>query len=121
MSSFNIIKLQTIVDKRGRLTVLQNSLPFEVRRYFWITDSDGQIRGGHSHKKTRQALVVLAGSVTVYMSDGNHSENITLDTPTTCLIVEPEDWHTMTFKRGAVLLVFASEEYDPNDYIIDRP
>ena len=28
-----------------------------------------------------------------------------LDDPSKCIIVEPEDWHTMFFKNNAVLLV----------------
>lgn len=120
MSTFNILKLQTIVDGRGRLTVLEDALPFVVQRIFWITESDNQIRGGHSHKKTRQALVALSGSVTVLMDDGKNTSSVELNTPNNCLIVEPEDWHTMKFKDGAVLLVFASEKYDSNDYVTER-
>jgi hypothetical protein len=40
-----------------------------------------------------------------------------LQTPGQCLLVEPEDWHTMTFGKEAVLLVMASHLFDKNDYI----
>ena len=47
--------------------------------------------------------------------------NVILDNPNKCLIVEPEDWHTMdNFSKDAVLLVLASEYYDASDYI-DKP
>ena len=51
------------------------------------------------------------------MNDGKHRQDITLCTPGQCLLVEPEDWHTMSFGLGAVLLVMASHLFDKNEYI----
>lgn len=117
MSEFRIIDLPTFSDPRGRLVVMEQALPFPPRRLFWISDADGQTRGGHRHHVTRQALVALAGSVSVFMHDGRRRDTIVLDRPSRCLIVEPDDWHTMTFSAGAILLVLASTPYDVNDYI----
>ena len=58
----------------------------------------------------------MHGIVSVYMNDGSNSGTFVLDTPSKCLIVEPKDWHTMTFGPDAVLLVIASHPFDPNDY-----
>ena len=45
----------------------------------------------------------------------------TLDSPNQCLILEPEDWHTMDgFSKDSILLVFASEFFDADDYIYER-
>jgi hypothetical protein len=45
-------------------------------------------------------------------------EDFLLDTPSKCMILEPEDWHTMHhFTSDAILMVFASEFFDPSDYI----
>jgi mannose-6-phosphate isomerase-like protein (cupin superfamily) len=120
MSEFKILKLREVVDKRGRLAVVQDELPFKVQRVFWIVDADEQLRGGHRHHRTRQALIALSGSVNVYMNDGAHEKTIKLNSVADCLIVEPDDWHTMHFQPGAVLLVLASEKYDAKDYI-DTP
>ena len=117
MSNFRIIDLPAFEDARGRLTVLQQALPFEAQRVYWITDADHQTRGGHRHHKSRQALIAVAGTVVVLMNDGTHQEKVRLERPNQCLIVEPEDWHTMTFLPGSILLVFASQLYDVNDYI----
>lgn len=117
MSTFRVIDLPTFRDSRGELVPLQDALPFEVRRMFWIFGADGHTRGGHRHHVNRQALVAMAGSVSVLMHDGRRRETIVLDHPNRCLIVEPDDWHTMTFGPGAVLLVFASARYDVADYI----
>jgi mannose-6-phosphate isomerase-like protein (cupin superfamily) len=99
---------------------MENKLPFAVARSYWIYGADGQTRGGHRHTHTRQALVALSGEVHVYMNDGVVSETIGLTAPNQCLIVEPKDWHTMTFGAGSVLLVMSSHPYDRSEYI-DTP
>lgn len=120
MSHFQVLKLPTHTDPRGSLTVLEGALPFAVVRSYWIYGADGQTRGGHRHRHTRQALVALNGAVSIYMNDGVASVNVVLDHPGQCLLVEPKDWHTMKFGAGAVLLVMSSHPYDRSEYI-DEP
>ncbi|MDH4215395.1 MAG: FdtA/QdtA family cupin domain-containing protein [Gallionella sp.] len=120
MTHFAQLVLPTFADSRGALTVLDGVLPFPIVRTYWIYGSDGQTRGGHRHHKTRQALIAISGTVTIYMNDGVISDNIELDSPNRCLLVEPKDWHTMTFGKGAVLLVISSHPYDRTEYI-DAP
>jgi hypothetical protein len=120
MSYFPVLKLPTHTDLRGSLTVLEGTLPFAVVRSYWIYGADGQTRGGHRHHHTRQALVAVHGAVSIYMNDGVASDNVVLDHPGQCLLVEPRDWHTMTFGAGAVLLVMSSHPYDRREYI-DEP
>ncbi len=120
MSYFTIINLPTFFDARGGLTVLDGALPFEIKRTYWIYGADGQARGGHRHKKTRQALVAVTGVVSIYMNDGRRIETVVLNDPGQCLLVEPKDWHTMTFGPSSVLLVLSSEPYDRADYIDDK-
>jgi hypothetical protein len=120
MSRFTMLSLPTFSDARGSLTVLERALPFEVLRMYWIYGAEGQTRGGHRHHLTRQALVALNGSVSMHMNDGISEERIILSHPSQCLLVEPKDWHTMTFGEGAVLLVMSSRTYDRGDYI-DTP
>ena len=112
-----IIDLPTFKDERGNLTVVEKLLPFDIKRFYYIYDVTEK-RGGHRHKKTIQALICLGGSCEVYINDGEQEENILLDTPSKCLILEPKDWHTMdNFTKGSTLLVFSSEFYDRDDYI----
>ena len=112
-----IIEIPTFEDERGFLTVMENTLPFEIKRIYWIYEADEQIRGGHRHKITKQALVAVSGTVDLKINDGNKETLYILDHPSKCLIVEPEDWHTMYFKNYAVLMVFASHKYDKSDYV----
>ena len=120
MSHFTMLNLATFTDTRGSLTVLERALPFEVVRTYWIYGADGQTRGGHRHTYTRQALVAIGGAVSMYMNDGVTEEIIVLNHPSQCLLVEPKDWHTMTFGENAALLVMSSHPYDRSEYI-DTP
>lgn len=116
MTSFSLIDVPTFGDARGTLSVADGLLPFPAVRIYWIYGAAGRTRGGHRHGKTRQALIAVHGVVSIYMDDGSNSETFVLDTPSKCLIVEPKDWHTMTFGPDSVLLVIASHPFDPNDY-----
>ncbi|OWY27306.1 sugar 3,4-ketoisomerase [Herbaspirillum robiniae] len=120
MTYFTVLNLPTFTDSRGSLTVLQDSLPFEVVRTYWIYGANGETRGGHRHIHTRQALIAVSGKVSIYMNDGVTTDTVDLDHPSKCLLVEPKDWHTMTFDTGAVLLVMSSHPYDRSEYI-DTP
>lgn len=120
MSHFAQLILPTFTDVRGSLTVLDGALPFVPVRTYWIYGADGQTRGGHRHRHTRQALIAISGSITIYMNDGITVENVLLEQPGRCLLVEPKDWHTMTFGTGSVLMVMSSHPYDRSEYI-DTP
>lgn len=112
-----IIKLPTFKDKRGSLTVIEKSIPFEVKRVYYMYNVTGQ-RGGHKHKKTIQALISMNESCEVYVNNGKKEEVFLLDNPNKCLILNPEDWHTMDkFSVKSILLVLASEYYETEDYI----
>ncbi len=115
-----LITLTTFSDKRGNLTVIEKQLPFPIKRVFYIYGVDDSVRGGHRHHKTIQAAVCINGSCVVSNNDGKKKESFKLDDPNKCLILENSDWHTMSnFSKDAVLLVFASESFDPTDYIFE--
>jgi dTDP-4-dehydrorhamnose 3,5-epimerase-like enzyme len=105
----------------GVLTVLDKELNMPIQRIFYISEVPKDfIRGKHRHYKNRQALVCISGSCDVYVHDSKTKYTYTLDSQDKCLIIEPEDWHEMmNFSEGAVLLVAASHEYDPKDYIYE--
>jgi hypothetical protein len=60
MSDFTVLDLPTFADARGSLTVLDQYLPFVPVRLYWIYEADSQIRGGHRHQHTRQALIAVS-------------------------------------------------------------
>jgi hypothetical protein len=114
------IELPTFSDSRGSLTVIEQAVPFSIKRVYFIFDAVG-LRGGHRHKKNRQVLVAVAGSCEIFVNNGREKSVFALDSPAKGLLLEMEDWHTMDkFSSGCVLLVLASEPYDVDDYI-DEP
>lgn len=120
----SLMRLPTMQDERGLLSVMEKGTPFLIRRVFFTYGVPaGTTRGGHGHKRTWIALVAAAGMCEVSgVSASGRSWSFNLDDPSVCLVLEPGDWHKMHFPRqGTVLLCVASEEYDPADYIHDVP
>jgi dTDP-4-dehydrorhamnose 3,5-epimerase-like enzyme len=116
-----LINLKTFTDARGKLTVIEKVLPFDIKRIFYIYGVDNSIRGGHRHRKTYQAAICLKGSCVVFNNDGTKKEIFKLDNPDKCLLLEPRDWHQMhDFTPDAILMVLASEYFDPDDYIYEN-
>ena len=115
-----LIDLKTFTDKRGNLTVIEKSIPFDIKRIFYIYGVDSSVRGGHRHKKTIQAAICLQGSCTIHNNDGKTESSFELNEPNKCLILETADWHTMdNFTPNAILMVLASEYFDQADYIFE--
>ena len=114
----HIINLTTFTDTRGNLTVIEKTIPFDVKRIFYIYGVDESTRGKHRHHTTIQAAICLVGACTIYSNNGTSEEHFLLDEPKKCLLIHPEDWHYMYhFTPNAILMVLASEYYDAEDYI----
>lgn len=116
----HIIDLKTFTDKRGNLTVIEKVIPFDIKRVFYIYGVDDSKRGGHRHHKTTQAAICIKGACKIYNNNSQKEEVFDLNQPNKCLILEPQDWHTMyDFTPDAILMVFASEYFDEKDYIYE--
>ena len=115
-----LIDLKTFIDVRGNLTVIEKTIPFDIRRIFYIYGVDQSARGGHRHKTTIQAAICLKGSCRIYNNDGQDENYFMLDQPSKCLILQTRDWHTMDqFSPDAILMVLASEYFEQQDYIFE--
>lgn len=110
-------------DRKGNITVVenQNTVPFEVKRTYYLYDvPGGESRGGHAHKELSQLIIAASGSFTVTLDDGNVKRTFVLNRPYQGLYVVPGIWRTLDdFSSGAVCLVLASHGYDESDYIRD--
>ena len=116
-----IIELSGFDDHRGSLVVgeLNKELPFVVKRFFFVSGvPEGEPRGIHAHKDCHQFLVCVSGSVKAMVDDGENRTVVHLNKPTIGLHLPPITWGTQyDYSEDAVLLVLASEVYDPEDYI----
>lgn len=116
-----LVKLPKVIDMRGSLTVGQvdAQLPFTPQRFFLVYDVPSrEVRGEHAHKACHQFLVCVKGSLSVVVDDGRVRDEVLLDSPLHGLHIPPMVWGIQyRFSADAVLLVLASDPYDPADYI----
>jgi acetyltransferase-like isoleucine patch superfamily enzyme len=114
-------RLKLVKDMRGSLSVLESSrdIPFTPRRYFLVFDvPSAEVRGEHAHYECHQFLVCAKGQMAVVADDGVRREEYRLDNPDIGVYLPPMVWGIQyRYSADAVLLVFASHAYDPNDYI----
>ena len=110
-------------DRKGNLSVVDNgiTLPFDVKRVYYIYDvPGGESRGAHAHKELSQLIVAASGSFCVTLDDGRAKQTFFLNRPYQGLYVKPGIWRDLTdFSSGAVCMVLASEKYSKEDYIRD--
>ena len=110
-------------DPRGNLTVgeFERTLPFTPKRFFMTLDVPSfDLRGEHAHRTCHQFLLCVHGSCAVVVDDGINREEFLLDRPTFGIHIPPMVWATeYKHSSDSRLLVFASEYYDPADYIRD--
>ncbi|RZG76962.1 sugar 3,4-ketoisomerase [Acinetobacter sp. WCHAc060025] len=120
MSLIKLINLPSFGDDRGGLVAIESnqSIPFEVKRLYYIFDTTDKPRGFHAHIDLKQVAICLKGSCRFILDNGSTKEEITLDDPTRGLVVEGLIWREMhDFSYDCVLLVLASEHYSEQDYI----
>jgi UDP-2-acetamido-3-amino-2,3-dideoxy-glucuronate N-acetyltransferase len=109
-------------DLRGSLTAAEfAALPFAPRRFFTVYDVPSEsVRGAHAHRECSQFLVCLAGSVSCLVDDGTTRDKVHLENRAIGLHIPPMIWGTQwRYTRDALMLVLASNPYDPDDYIRD--
>jgi dTDP-4-dehydrorhamnose 3,5-epimerase-like enzyme len=115
--------LPVVEDLRGDLSFaeVERHVPFPVARYFVVFNvPTEEVRGEHAHKSNRQFMVCVHGRCHVVVDDGEHRQEIVLDKPNIGVHVGPLVWATQyKYSRDGVLLVLASEAYNPEDYIRD--
>jgi UDP-2-acetamido-3-amino-2,3-dideoxy-glucuronate N-acetyltransferase len=100
---------------------VHSHIPFEPRRFFSVMRVPSKdVRGAHAHRLCKQFLVCQAGSVAVVVDDGRVREEVVLDDPQLGLYVPPMVWSVQyRYTPDAILLVLASDPYEPLDYIRD--
>lgn len=116
-------ELSHICDIRGSLSVaeFEQSVPFSPKRLFVVFDVPSrEVRGEHAHKTCHQFLVCVRGSCAALVDDGSRRREVVLDRPSLGLYLPAMTWSTQyKYSADAMLLVLASEHYDPEDYLRD--
>ena len=116
-----ILPLNKIHNRAGNITIVegQKSLPFNIKRIYYLYDiPGGESRGGHAHKALYQLIVAASGSFNILLDDGVNKKVVTLNRPDYGLLIVPGIWRELyEFSSGAICLVLASQKYDEKDYI----
>lgn len=94
-------------------------LPFEIKRFYFITDSiPGLPRGYHAHKELKQILFCIKGSIKLIIDNRHHRKEIILDKPNEGIILDRMVWYELhDFKKESILLVLANDLHKESDYI----
>lgn len=115
-----LIRFPTFSNPVGDLSVVEGNqhIPFNIKRIYYLHNvPEGAERGVHAHKNLEQFIIAIAGSFTIVIDDGFNKNTLTLNDPGQGLYVSPLIWREITdFTHDAVLLVLASEHYNPEDY-----
>jgi UDP-2-acetamido-3-amino-2,3-dideoxy-glucuronate N-acetyltransferase len=118
-----IYRFPWVKDPRGDLTVGEfgRGFPFVPKRYFIVFGvSPGTLRGEHAHRKCHQFLICAQGRCNALVDDGVTRREVILDNASVGIYVPPMIWGTQyDYSADGALLVFASDYYDPGDYIRD--
>lgn len=115
--------LRTFPDPDGRLTVgeFTDELPFVPQRLFLVSHvPPGARRACHAQRTGAQLLAAAHGRFTVVCATGATTRTFELDDPSRALYVPAGNWiECRDFGSDAVMLVLASDTYDPDDQIED--
>lgn len=116
-----LVDIPTFTDERGSISVMDQELPFEVKRVFWLHHIiEGKDRGGHALLDGAEIIVAIHGSFIVDLEDSSTQKRIVLSNPGKGLMIKPGIWfRTHSYKNDGVSLVLSSEEYSRSNYTYD--
>lgn len=114
-------RFKLIRDMRGDLAAGEflKDIPFEPKRYFLVLNVPSEkTRGEHAHHRCHQFLICIKGSCSVVVDDGRNRAEVLLDSIDKGIYLPPLTWGIQyKYSSDAILLVFASDYYDAEDYI----
>ena len=120
MAKFNVFDCTMVEldkhhsDRKGNLTVVENgdpslgsgqgTLPFDVKRVYYLYDvPGGENRGSHAHKNLSQLIIAASGSFRVTLDDGKCKRSFFLNRPYQGLYVKPGMWRDLEdFSSGVI-------------------
>jgi hypothetical protein len=123
MEGCEIIDINSVTEPDGTLyvTEVDNRVPFDIKRVFWVRDvAEGATRGNHATKKTRLILIPVAGSCEVVVDNGTSQEVFKMDTPSKGLFIEKMLWRQMrNFTPDCVMMALCDRPFEPGNETYD--
>jgi mannose-6-phosphate isomerase-like protein (cupin superfamily) len=101
---------------------LKESVPFEVKRLYFMDLGSGASTSQHAHKLEEEVFIQVKGSSTIVIDRGNGKEEIGLIDAGSAIYIPAFVWHG--FKSGSadcIILALSSTNYsaDRSDYLED--
>ena len=117
-----LYQLKVLRDARGYLTFCEfnKEIPFYPHRIFMLSNiPKDATRGNHAHIQCNQFIICMHGSVKIMVDDGKKTRDLFfLDRPDLGVWIPKKIWTTLyEFSEDALVHVYASHYFDPNDYI----
>ncbi len=76
----------------------------------------GSIIGNHYHKNLSEIILVVTGSANVTIKNVNTGQSETFHVKAgECFAVNPFEAHALLIKKDAIMVMFLSEAFDPNN------
>jgi mannose-6-phosphate isomerase-like protein (cupin superfamily) len=98
----------------------QEKLPFALKRVYWISNvPTNTIRGTHAHRECEEVLYVLKGEIEVKLIDNQRNTEILTLQKGQRIYIPVMAWKEITFSNDAILIVYASTEYNEHDYVYE--
>ena len=121
ISGVQVVRLKTFSDIRGNISVanIKEEIPFEPKRFYMIFGVPSkETKGQFALKTCHQFITCVRGSCQIMLDDGKTRQEMVLNSPGFGIYIPPKVWITQyKYSTDALLTVFASKKYDPNDYI----
>ncbi|MBT3418913.1 MAG: FdtA/QdtA family cupin domain-containing protein [Candidatus Magasanikbacteria bacterium] len=120
---FEMVEIKKIPTEKFIMSPveLKEYIDFDVKRVYFITQPNSDT-GSHCHLQEKEFFILINGTCTAVIDQGNGLEEFKMEGPTSGLYVANYVWHHFKdFSEGSVLLALSSTNYNPNrsDYIED--
>lgn len=109
-------------EKDGSLVCLETgkTIPFEVKRIFYIFDSPmNTIRADHANKNTDFIIINLRGNTSIEIEDKFGLQTFVLKDPSKAVFVPKMKWIRIHCEKESLLLVLANTRFEKSHYIED--
>jgi len=124
MEKFKLYTLKNIDDPKFIMTPmeLKDYIDFEVKRVYFMVHPKQPENGGHCHFIEKECFVLMQGSCTAVIDQGNGKEEIRMEGPKHAIYVGNYVWHEFqNVSPDAVIFALSSTNYSPDrsDYLED--
>jgi len=120
INNVELIKINYISEMNGDISFLET--PFDVKRIFYVSMvKPSYIRGHHAHKKCKQLLICIKGSVDIICDNLESERKFCISSSDNIgLYIPPMVWSSQFYQsRDTILVGLASHPFDESDYIRD--